>query len=161
MLAWLAAVAGLAASGAAQSSETQPTETKRVLIITGEDYAGHHWRETTPVLEAAIGADSRLEVEVFDELQALSKKDLAPYAAVVLHFKNYDPTVPGREGFESLSGFVEGGGGLVLVHFACGAFEDLQEDYEKLVGRVWFGAQPPARAANLQEKAPSARRAEA
>ena len=32
---------------------------------------------------------------------------------------------------------------MVLAHFACGAFEEFRDDYEELVGRVWFGAQPP------------------
>jgi type 1 glutamine amidotransferase len=114
-----------------------------VLIITGEDYAGHDWRQTTPVLKAALEEDPRLTVEVLQDLGVLDGRDLTPYAAVILHFKNYDPLVPGRAGFDNLVRFAENGGGLVLVHFACGAFEEFSDDYEKLVGRVWFGPTPP------------------
>lgn len=143
----LAACALLGSSCAVRSMESSVgaplPETKRVLIITGEDYAGHDWRKTSPVLEAAIEADSRLQVDVLEDLGALGAKDLTAYAAVVLHFKNYDPEVPGRGAFDALDGFVEGGGGLLLVHFACGAFEEFKDDYEQLVGRVWMGATPP------------------
>ena len=116
---------------------------KRVLIITGEDYAGHDWQQTTPVLRTSLEEDPRLQVEVLEDLESLGRKDLAPYAAVVLHFKNYDSRVPGRAGFDNLARFAEAGGGLVLVHFACGAFEEFRDDYERLVGRVWFGPTPP------------------
>jgi type 1 glutamine amidotransferase len=116
----------------------------RVLIITGEDYEGHDWRKTTPVLRALIEKDTRMQVEVLDDLDLLGGKDLDPYAAVILHFKNYDPQVPGRAGLDNLARFAKRGGGLVLVHFACGAFEEFKGDYEKLVGRVWFGPTPPA-----------------
>jgi type 1 glutamine amidotransferase len=115
----------------------------RVLIVTGEDYAGHKWRETTPVLVASIQADPRITTEVLDDLASLKDKDLSSFGAVVLHFKNYDPNVPGRKGFENLDAYARGGGGLVLVHFACGAFEEFSDEYEELVGRVWFGLTPP------------------
>lgn len=118
-------------------------DVRRVLIVTGEDYEGHDWRQTTPVLKAALEEDSRLRVEVLDDLEALGNKDLTPYAALILHFKNYDPQVPGRAGFDNLARFAENGGGLVLVHFACGAFEEFSDDFESLVGRVWFGPTPP------------------
>jgi type 1 glutamine amidotransferase len=147
LLAWAATGALLAGDSLAQSAETpvsRPAPKKqRVLIVTGEDYAGHDWRMTTPVLKAAMEADPRLRVEVLWELDKLSERDLGPYAAVVLHFKNYDPDVPGRAAFDALRDFVESGGGMVLAHFACGAFEEFREDYEELAGRVWFGARPP------------------
>jgi uncharacterized protein len=122
-------------------------ELRRILIVTGEDYSGHHWQETTPILRSALKADPRLNVELLWGLETLGEKDLSPYSAVVMHFKNYDPAVPGRAAFDSLTEFVEGGGGLVLVHFACGAFEEFQDDFEQLAGRVWFGAKPPPGAA--------------
>ena len=36
----------------------------RVVIITGNDYPGHKWRETAPVLARQLRGDPRLEVEV-------------------------------------------------------------------------------------------------
>ncbi len=124
--------------GLLSASETIPTvQGRRVLIITGEDYPGHTWKLTTPVLEAQYRLDPRLKVAVLDDLTKLASTPLADYNAVVMHFKNYDPQVPGRAAFDKLEKYVEDGGGLVLVHFACGAFQEFRTDFEKLAGRVW------------------------
>jgi len=112
-------------------------QAKRVLIITGEDYPGHKWQQTTPVLKALYGPDPRMYLEVMDDLSQLQSTDLDKFAAVVMHFKNYDPNVPGRKGFDNLARFVKQGGGLVLVHFACGAFQEFKDDFTKLAGRAW------------------------
>ena len=142
----------LGALGAACASTTGPPVdhaappvpvSAKVLLLTGEDYPGHDWKSTTPVLAAALARDPRLEIVVHDDLATLAQVDLAPFGAVVAHFKNYDPAVPGRAGFDNLRSFVQRGGGLVLVHFACGAFEEFRDEFEPLVGRVWFGASPP------------------
>ena len=131
----------LAACGAPGHSPAHDA-TARLLILTGED-AHHDWRATTPVLEALLEEDPRLQVDVLDDLRALAATDLSPYAAVVVHFKNEDPAVPGRAAFDRLDRFVRDGGGLVSVHFGCGAFQEFRDDYEALVGRVWFGDPPP------------------
>lgn len=109
----------------------------RCLIVTGEDYPGHKWRETTPILKSALERHGRIKVDVAEDLNVLRTDRLAAYGVVVMHFKNYDPNVPGREGFENLERFVRQGGGLVLVHFACGAFQEFKEDFVKIAGRVW------------------------
>lgn len=139
-------LAALTAVGLGAESEAGEgnVDQVRVLLVTGEDYAGHRWRETTPALREALEQDARMKVDVLDDLSKLAETDLAPYASVVLHFKNYDPKVPGRAGFDNLKQFVELGGGLVPVHFACGAFEEFKEEFEPLAGRVWFGTRPPA-----------------
>ncbi len=110
---------------------------KRVLIVTGEDYKGHKWQLTTPVVKAQLEKDSRLAVEVTEDLTFLRSPLLHDFDAVVMHFKNYDPEVPGREGYDNLARFVRDGGGLVLVHFACGAFQEFKNDFVKLAGRAW------------------------
>jgi len=115
----------------------QGEHAKRVLIVTGEDYPGHKWKETTPVLKRQIAGDGRLAVEVVEDLSFLRSPKLHEYDTVIAHFKNYDPEVPGREGFDNLARFVREGGGLVLVHFACGAFQEFKDDFTKLAGRAW------------------------
>jgi len=109
----------------------------RCLIVTGEDYPGHKWRETTPVLKKLLEARGDIAVDVAENLTVLRTEKPFQYQVLVLHFKNYDPNVPGREGLKTLERFVREGGGLVLVHFACGAFQEFKEDFVKLVGRVW------------------------
>jgi len=110
---------------------------KRVLLVTGEDYPGHKWKLTTPVLKEQIEKDGRLKVDVLDDLTRLAAARLADYDSVVMHFKNYDPKVPGRKAFDNLQEYVKGGGGLVVVHFACGAFQEFRTDFAKLAGRAW------------------------
>lgn len=128
----------------AEKDNAQADETsRRVLVVTGEDYPGHKWRKTAPVLLAKLNRDQRLLVDVLSDLTSLEETDLEDYASVVLHFKNYDPRVPGREALEKLDRYVKQGGGLVLLHFACGAFEEFKDEFEPLAGRVWIGQQPP------------------
>lgn len=117
-----------------QSQVEQPVH---CLIVTGEDYPGHKWRETAPVLKSALERRGRIKVDVAEDLNVLRTDRLGLYDVVVMHFKNYDPNVPGREGFENLQTFVRQGGGLVLVHFACGAFQEFKDDFVKIAGRVW------------------------
>ncbi len=128
---------------ATDAENDAPEENRRVLIITGEDYRGHRWQETTPVLQAELARHPQLQVEVLSDLRKMADTPLQDYDAVVLHFKNYDPEVPGRQAFDNLDAFVQQGGGLMLVHFACGAFEEFKDDFLQLAGRVWFGATPP------------------
>jgi type 1 glutamine amidotransferase len=138
MFLWVAVCLHLAVACASGSDEDlSKRESRRVLLVTGEDYPGHNWRKTTPVLKAAIERDRRLRVDVVDELRKLAVIELRDYAAVVLHFKNYDPAVPGQEALANLGRYVDSGGGIVLVHFACGAFQEQRTEFEQLAGRVW------------------------
>jgi type 1 glutamine amidotransferase len=108
----------------------------RVLIVTGVDYPGHLWRETTPVLEEEIGRDPRMQVSVLRDPYALRERDLAEVDTVILHFMPWERPEPGVEVKEALQRFVSRGGGLVIVHFACGAFPNWAQ-YEVLAGRVY------------------------
>lgn len=127
----------------AADAVNQPETPCRVLLITGEDYPGHKWRETAPALLAELNKDPRIKIDMLADLSALKTTRLSDYNAVVVHFKNYDPQVPGRKGFDNLAKYVEQGGGLMLLHFACGAFEEFKKEFEPVAGRVWFGMTPP------------------
>lgn len=128
---WLLPISSWAVT--AIGAESAP---KRILIVTGEDYPGHKWQETTPVVKEQLAKDERWTVEVVDDLKWLRDGKLDEYAAVVVHFKNYDPEVPGTAGQSNLERYVQQGGGLVLLHFACGAFQEWPE-FVKIAGRVW------------------------
>jgi uncharacterized protein len=126
-------------NGAAPVAESPPPKGEppcRVVIVTGEDYKGHLWRQTAPVLKEQLEKDPRLMVDVVEDLNFLRSTKLHKYDVVVMHFKNYAPDIPGPEGYANLARFVNNGGGLVLVHFACGAFQE-QSGFVKLAGRVW------------------------
>ena len=111
-------------------------ETARVLIVTGIDYPGHKWQETTPVLAVALTNDSRLQVDVLADPYLLGETDLKPYSAVILHFMNWEKPDPNEKAQENLRSFVDRGGGMVMIHFACGAFRDWPE-FGNLAGRIY------------------------
>ena len=127
----------LLAADAANPKPAAKPDPVRVLLLTGEDFKGHKWELTAPVLKDLLAADSRLVIDVNDDLNFLRSEKLHDYDVVVMHFKNYDPEVPGRKGYDNLEKFVQRGGGLVLVHFACGAFQEFKDDFVKVAGRAW------------------------
>jgi type 1 glutamine amidotransferase len=112
----------------------------RVLLVTGMDYPGHHWRETAPVLAQALRKDSRQEVFTVEDPRFLDSDALSTYDTVILAWQNWQQPGPGEKARENLRRFVAGGKGLVLVHFACGAWHDEWPEFVKIVGRVWYGS---------------------
>lgn len=135
----LAILAWGAAPVAAQSPKPA-----RVLLVTGVDYPGHLWRETAPVLASALRKDPRLQIVTVEDPQVLDSAALHQYAAVILHFQSWEQPGPDQRARENLEKFIQSGGGVVLVHFACGAWVGEWPDFEKIAGRVWFGPKPPA-----------------
>jgi len=110
---------------------------KRVLIVTGDDWTGHHWRATGPEVAGILREDPRLEVSITESPFILGSPLLDHYDAVVLHFKNYADRLPlGEAVWSGLERYVNADKGLVLVHFGCGAFQEW-EGYVRLCGRVW------------------------
>ena len=117
-------------------AEKQKQRARKVLIVTGIDYPGHKWKLTAPVLAEAIAADKRLEVTVTEEPNDLAGDDLDDYDVIVLHFMDWEVPDPGPPARANLKRLIAGGKGLVLVHFACGAFQQWPE-FVELAGRVW------------------------
>lgn len=121
--------------------ETTPRKVK-ILLVTGIDYPGHLWRQTAPVLSEALAKDNRLEVFRVEDPQFLDSPSIQNYDLIILHFQNWQRPGPDARARENLRRFVEGGKGLALVHFACGAWHDEWPEFENLAGRVWFGSDP-------------------
>lgn len=109
---------------------------KRVVIVTGQDYPGHEWQETAPVLAGLLREDARLHVDVVEDPKFLASPDLDSCDTIVLHFMDWEVPDPGTEARANLEQVVKAGKGLVLVHFACGAFQEWPQ-FRDLVGRVW------------------------
>jgi len=114
----------------------EPTDTIRVLLITGVDYPSHHWRMTAPAIREVLSQDKRFEVRIVETPEVLATDLIFDFDLLFLHFKNDDPLVREDVARTNLTRFVREGGGLTALHFACGAFEDWPE-YGELVGRVW------------------------
>jgi len=118
----------------------------RVLILTGNDGPFHDWRSTHLVIKEALERDARMNVTVSTDIEVLAREDLkAKYDVLVQNYVNWQTHGLSDKAKENLSGFVKGGGGFVVMHFADGAFhfslpgaaESDWPEYRKLVRRVW------------------------
>jgi type 1 glutamine amidotransferase len=116
--------------------KAEPGRTTRILIVTGQEHGAHNWRQTAPLLAEELSKDPRLLVDVSENAAILGSSEIADYAAIVLNFMNPQPFDLGAKGRENLRQSVEGGKGLMLVHFACGAFQEWPE-FRDIVARVW------------------------
>ena len=114
-------------------------EKARVLLVTGVDYPGHPWRQTAPALAEALRKDSRLDVVTVEDPAFLDSAAINQYDLIVLHFQNWHEPGPGEQARENLRRFVDGGKGVALVHFACGAWVGEWPEFAKIAGRVWAG----------------------
>src|ERR1041385_6892973 len=115
---------------------TPPIEGTHVLIVTGVDYPGHHWRETAPALKRVLEGNPEFKVRMVENPNALAAPQLQAWDVVVLHFMNWETASPGEQARQNLLRFVESGKGLMLLHFACGAWQDWPE-FRSIVGRVY------------------------
>jgi type 1 glutamine amidotransferase len=75
-------------------------------------------------------------VDVVEEPAFLASDAIWEYDALVFHFMNWEQPDPGPRARANLLRYMERGGGLVLVHFACGAFQDWPA-FAEVAGRVW------------------------
>jgi len=117
-------------------SEPRDPSKTNVLIVTGVDYPGHKWKQTAPVLADILAKDKRLEVRTVADPHQLSSPIIHKYDVLVVHFMDWKVPSPGPEARKNFTKFVANGGGLVFVHFACGAWQDWAE-FGKIAGRAW------------------------
>lgn len=119
----------------------------RVLLFAGnEAHKWHNWETTTPVIREVLERDPRVRVEVSLDIEDLARRDLADYQTIVLNYCNWhDPTSLSDDAKRAFTLYLQRGGGLVVVHFANGAFhyslpmagESDWPEYRKIVRRVW------------------------
>ena len=144
LVVWV--MTGLSSLWAAPAAAPAPaTEKKSILLVTGVDYPGHHWRETAPVLAEALSKDPRLEVFRVDDPAFLDSPAINKYDVILLHFQNWQQPGPGERARENLRQFVDGGKGVMLIHFACGAWFGEWPEFAQLAGRTWGGPGPGVR----------------
>jgi type 1 glutamine amidotransferase len=114
----------------------------KILLVTGIDYPGHVWRLTAPAIKELLEKDPRLKVRIVEDPEALGTANLAQWDVVLLHFQNWEKPGPGEASRANLKQFVENGGGLISVHFACGAWHEEWPEFQNILGRVWHGSGP-------------------
>jgi hypothetical protein len=113
-----------------------PSGHAKILVLTGNEYPGHKWRETAPLIARFLATDRRLTAEVNSDPQFLASPQVHTYDAIVLNYLNWKSPDPGPKARENLKKFIEGGKGLVIVHNACAAFGDWPE-FKEIAGRAW------------------------
>ena len=119
-------------------ASTAPTDDPiRALIVTGHHHPAHDWKTTTPALRDDLTGDPRLRVSVIENPEELGMRDLSAYDLIVQNYQNWESPTLGTAAREKLLRFVEGGGGLIVVHFANGAWRDWPE-YRRLSRRMWI-----------------------
>ncbi|MBB6052798.1 ThuA domain-containing protein [Armatimonas rosea] len=106
----------------------------RVQILTGKHHPAHNWQQTTPALQEILGTDTRVQTTVCENPEAL---ELARTDVLVLNYCNWESPSLSPAKRTQLLEFVRRGGGLVLVHFANGAWRDWPEYFGGLARRVW------------------------
>jgi type 1 glutamine amidotransferase len=139
LVAMALAMACLAAAPARAADPKSPAASQKqakILLLTGNEYPGHKWRETAPLIAKFLAQDSRLAVELNEKPEFLASPKLQSYDAIVLNYMNWKSPDPGEAARANLKRFVESGKGLVLVHFACGAFQEWPE-FRQIAGRTW------------------------
>jgi uncharacterized protein len=139
----LALPIGFVFKGTAADQPSAGVPRKRVLIVTGIDYPGHLWRQTAPRVAEAVTSDPRLEVFTIEDPNFLDSIALTNYAAVILHFQNWQVPGPGPAARNNLKRYVFNGGGLVSLHFACGAWYTEWPEFVEILGRVYDPKLPP------------------
>jgi type 1 glutamine amidotransferase len=107
-----------------------------VLIVTGVDHPAHDWKQTAPALRTLLEDGGQCAARIVEDPEVLAADVIFDYDVLVLQFRNERPLLRETQARANLARFVRNGGGLILVHFACGAFGDWPE-FGELAGRVW------------------------
>jgi type 1 glutamine amidotransferase len=123
-----------ASGAAAAGTEEKGRKPIEVLLVTGADL--HNWRQTAPMVAEGLQQDARIDVRTIQDPHFLDSAALDRYDVIVLHFMDWQVPAPGQAARENLRRAVENGKGLVLIHFACGAWQEWPE-FKDLAGRVW------------------------
>jgi len=119
----------------------------RALLIAGNAaHIWHNWERTTPAIKAALERDSRFHVDVSYDIDDLGRKRLAQYDVIVQNYCNWnDPRGLSDAAKKAFVNYLQAGGGLILIHFADGAFhyslptagQSDWPEYRKISRRVW------------------------
>jgi type 1 glutamine amidotransferase/mono/diheme cytochrome c family protein len=136
--------AGLEVPDGGVASELE--ERFRALVLTGHDHPAHDWMAKTAALVHILEQDPRLLVDVSEDPEDLAGEKLGAYVVLVLNYSNWDRPGLSAAAKDGLVRYLKRGGGLVVLHFANGAFHfslprpdsDWEEYRTRIVRRVWL-----------------------
>ncbi|HEY3236886.1 MAG TPA: ThuA domain-containing protein [Polyangiaceae bacterium] len=131
---------------------TEPERQIRVLVVAGNAaHRWHNWETTTPAICGLLERDPRPRIQVTEDPERLADLPGAGFEVVILNYCNWeDPRGLSEAAKAGFSGWVARGGGLLVVHFANGAFHHslpgaaLSDwpEYRRMVRRVWDHSGP-------------------
>jgi type 1 glutamine amidotransferase len=125
--------------------ETSLEERIRALILTGYNHPAHDWRATTAALILALEQDPRMWVDVTENIETLAEEKIHDYDLLVMNYSNWDRPGLSEKAKDNFVAYLQGGGGLALIHFANGAFTDTLPNKEsdwpeyrtRIARRIW------------------------
>ncbi|MBL8849179.1 MAG: ThuA domain-containing protein, partial [Planctomycetaceae bacterium] len=103
---------------------TQPAKAKpiKALVLTGAQHPAHVWQDTTPALVEALQRDSRMQVDVSQQIEDLATDRIDAYDVLVINYCNWQQPGLSDAAQANFVEYLQNGGGLVIVHFSNGAF---------------------------------------
>jgi len=108
--------------GAAVADSHEPDKI-RLVIVTGHQFPGHKWRETTLALEDDLKKDPRFDVTSIPDVEFLASEKLHDYNVIILNYCNWEqPEGLSSKAKANFVRFLKQGGGLTIIHFTNGAF---------------------------------------
>jgi type 1 glutamine amidotransferase len=117
----------------------------QAAIVTGHQHPAHDWRATTKALEDVLRGDPRVRVSVATDPEEFFTRQKLAADVLVFNYCNWQRPGLSDKAKAHFIKYLEDGGGLVLVHFANGAFHfslpgggdwDWPE-YRRICRRVW------------------------
>lgn len=121
-------------------------KTTKGLILTGNHHPAHPWQKTTPLIKASIESASPIYADVSTNIEDLSQYDLRDYQFLVLNYCNWQqPKGLSNASKKAFTDYLNNGGGLMIIHFANGAFHYSLPDaaasdwpeFRNICRRVW------------------------
>jgi type 1 glutamine amidotransferase len=108
----------------------------RAVVVSGENsFKGHVWKETSPALKAILDEGKTFQsVDVEFDPNYVASEAFLSYDVAVFDFRNAKPLAMDGAVQANLLKFLEQGKGLVVIHWANGAFPYWAE-YTNIVGR--------------------------
>ncbi len=130
-------------------------EKVRVLILDGQN--NHDWAKTTAATKATLLACGRFEVDVAttpadreaQEEWAAWSPEFSKYDVVFSNYNDGGKSLWSDETKKGLIEFVEGGGGLVIVHAADNSSGDWPA-YNRMIGVGGWGGRTPKHGSHLR-----------
>jgi len=126
--------------------EPNHSETIKGLILTGHHHPGHPWQETTRAIHDALKKDHSILVDITSNIENLSAYKLSNYDFLILNYCNWElPEGLSDHSKEAFTSYLRNGGGLIIIHFANGAWhyslpgaeESDWPEFRKICSRMW------------------------